>query len=38
MLEKNSYALHQSEANTKNHKSLWKIIMIENERDAVIRD
>lgn len=38
MLEKNSYALHQSEASTKNHKSLWKIIMIENERDAVIRD
>lgn len=36
---KYSYAVHQSEAIfVKNHKSVWKIVVIEHERDRVARD
>ena len=32
MSARNSYALRQSKAITRNHKSLWKITVIGNER------
>lgn len=36
---KYSYAVHQSEAIfVKNHKSVWKIVVIKHERDRVARD